>query len=167
MKSFLSTVATISSWSGKIFSFLAVAVMVLIAFEVVARYAFKSPTIWAGEATTYLSGVYYIMGGAYTLLLRGHVKVDMLYDRLATRTKAIVDLVTFPLFFLFFSVLLWTSFENAWASTSIRETTGTSWSPPIYPIKITIPIAAFLILLQGVAKFIGDFYTAFDRGSTK
>ena len=167
MRKFLSTVDAISDWSGKIFSFLAVIVIGVIAYEVVSRYGFKSPTIWAGEAMTYLCGIYYVMGGAYTLRLRGHVKVDMLYERFSPRIRAILDLITFPLFLLFLGTLLWTAVDFSWQSTKIAETTGTSWSPPIFPVKIMIPLAAFLVLLQGIAKFIHDLNIASTGGEAK
>ena len=146
----------ISKWSGKLFGFIAIVVMGVIAYEVVARYAFNSPTIWANEASTYLSGIYYVMGGAYSLFLKGHVNVDVIYGRFNPRTRAIIDVATFPFFFLWFGAIIWTSGDFAWTSLAIRETTGSAWSPPIYPVKATIPLASFLLLLQGFAKFARD-----------
>ena len=48
----------------------------------------------------------------------------------------------------------------AWSSLIVLETSGrTPWEPPLYPIKMTIPIAAFLLLLQGLAGFARNLAT--------
>jgi TRAP-type mannitol/chloroaromatic compound transport system permease small subunit len=157
---FLRIVDSISMWSGKLFSFLVWPMILVIACEIIARYLFNFPTVWASETVTYLCGIYAVVGGAYTLRFRGHVNVDIIYARLSTRKKATVDLVTSLLFFVFFGVLLWTGFELGWESIEIWETSGTAWSPPIYPVKLIIPLSAALILLQGVADFIRNLRRA-------
>ncbi len=160
MKRALLAIDVLSQWSGKIFSFLALAVVGVIAFEVVMRYGFNAPTIWAQETMQYLCGVLYMMGGAYALYAGEHVKVEVLHERFPPRIRALLDLITFPLFFLFCGTLLWLGGEFAWESVLLRETTFSGWAPPIYPIKLTIPLGAFLLLLQGLAKFVRDFKVA-------
>jgi TRAP-type mannitol/chloroaromatic compound transport system permease small subunit len=147
-------------WSGKLFSFLVWPMILVIACEIIARYLFNLPTIWASETVTYLCGIYGVVGGAYTLRFRGHVNVDIIYARLSTRQKATVDLITSLLFFFFFGVLLWTGIILAWDSVEIMETSGTAWSPPIYPVKIIVPLGAILMLLQGVSDFIRNLKMA-------
>ena len=160
MKHFAFVAGQISEWSGKILSFIAVFVIGAISYEVFARYVFNSPTLWAHETMTYLCGIYYIVGGAYTLYLRKHVSVDIFYRRFSRRIKAVVDLVTFPLFFVYIGVLLWTGSVLGWESFTIRETTGSAWNPALYPVKLMLPVGALLILIQGLAKFICDLNIA-------
>ena len=159
----MSVINAISDWSGKIFSFLAVIVVGVISYEVISRYVFNAPTIWAHETMTYLCGIYYVMGGAYTFYYGGHVSVDVIYIRLSPRARAIVDLITFPLFFLYIGVLIWTGADYSWESIKYRETSPTAWAPPIYPLKLAIPVGAFLVLLQGLAKFVHDVKIATSR----
>ena len=161
MKGFFNVVEVVSDWSGKIFSFIAAIVMLIIGYEVVARYVFNAPTIWATETMTYLCGAYYIMGGAYTLHLKGHVNVDAIYGIFSPRQRAILDVVTFPFFFIFAAALLWTSADFSWSSLGLKETTGTVANIPIYPFKIMLPIATFLLILQALCHFIRDFKLAF------
>jgi len=156
----VSVIEFISDWSGKIFSFLAVIVVGVISYEVISRYVFNAPTIWAHETMTYFCGIYYMMGGAYTLYFEGHVSVDVFYIRFSPRVRAIVDLVTFPLFFAYIGVLIWTGAEYSWESIMYKETSPTAWAPPLYPLKLAIPVGAFLVLLQGLTKFVRDFKTA-------
>lgn len=156
----LHLIDTISEWSGKIVSPLIIFVMAIIMYEIVARYAFNAPTIWAHETSAFVYGAHFILGGGYALRHGEHVNVDVLYGRFPPRMRAITDLVTSILFYLFCGVLLWAGVEMAWRSLRLLETSQTIFSPPVYPIRLMIPLGAFLILLQGSAKFIRDFIMA-------
>ncbi len=156
MKTLVSVIGQISDWSGKIFSFLWIAVIIVIVLEVILRYGFNAPTNYAHELTAFLCAVVYILGGAYTLHLRGHVSVDVFYNRFSPRGRALLDVITFPAFIIFIGILLWSGVDRAWGSTMIGETSGSPWNPPIYPVLLTIPLGAILILLQGLAKFLRD-----------
>jgi len=156
MERFLKTIDQISEKSGKAVSFLILLLVGVILYEIVARYFFRSPTIWAHEISQMIYGAYVILLGAYVLKRGGHVNVDLLYGRFQPRTRAIIDLFTWLLFFYFCGLLLWKGGEMAWDSFGFRETDSTSFAPPLYPIKMMIPLGALLILLQGLAKFIRD-----------
>jgi len=156
----LGLIDNLSEWSGRIVAPMIAVVMGIVVCEVVLRYFFSAPTYWAHEGSAMLFGAYFILGGGYVLRHRAHVKMDILYDRLPLRTRAIVDVATSLIFFAFCGVMLWYGGEMALRSLRIREYTQSFWAPPIYPIKLTIPVGAFLILLQGSAKFIRDLITA-------
>jgi len=156
MEKFLKTIDQISEKSGKAVSFLILLLVGVILYEIASRYFFKSPTIWAHEISQMIYGAYVILLGAYVLKRGGHVNVDLLYGRFQPRTRAIIDLFTWLLFFYFCGLLLWKGGEMAWDSFGFRETDSTSFAPPLYPIKMMVPLGALLILLQGLAKFIRD-----------
>lgn len=103
-------------------------------------------------------GVYMMGGGVYSLLKGGHVKMDILYDRWTPRKKALADVLTFPLFLVFFSILLYLSTKYGLESFSMREHSTTAWGPAIYPWKLTVPIIVLLMLGQGLANFIRDIF---------
>ena len=151
---------SISEWTGKIVSFLVIVIIGVTIWEVILRYVFNAPTIWAFDAAYLIFGAYGVLGGAYTLNLKGHVNVDILYGRFPLRVRAVFDLATSIFFFLFCGLLLWKGGEMAWSSLKIMERGSSAWNPPVYPIKLTIPIGAFLLLLQGIAKFIRDLIIA-------
>lgn len=164
MLRFSNLVDAINEWIGRILSPVVVLMMLAGTYEVVSRYIFNRPTRWAWELDQYLLCFFVGLGGAYTLLHEGHVKVDIVSSRLPARTRAILDLVTSLLLFLpFIGVMMWQGVDFSWSSVVARETSTTAWRPPIYPVKMVIPIAAFLMLLQGVAKFIRNFPIAFPR----
>ena len=97
----LRVIDSTSIWSGKICSMLILVMFSTFTYEVIMRYAFNAPTIWAHEFNTMIFGGYYILGGAFALYYGAHVNMDLLHRRLPLRTRAIVDLSTSILFFIF------------------------------------------------------------------
>jgi TRAP-type mannitol/chloroaromatic compound transport system permease small subunit len=159
MKRILAAIDWLNDQGGKIVSFLVVFMIIVMTYEVIARHVFNSPTTWARETVKFLLGGYAILAGAYVLRQNGHVNMDLLYRRLSIRKRAILDLATSTFLFLFAGVLLWYGADYAWSSLTIGETTGSTWNPPEFPIKLAIPIGAFLLLLQGLALFIRNVMT--------
>jgi TRAP-type mannitol/chloroaromatic compound transport system permease small subunit len=150
----LKVIDSVSVWSGRLFSYLIGIMIAAIVFEVVSRYVFNAPTIWANEAVTYLCGIMAVMGGAYTLKQKGHVKVDIIYNRLPGNVKIAMDIITFPAFLVAFGVLVWVSFDVFYDSFTEKETTGTAWLLPLYPIRAFIPLAGLLMVVQGSANLV-------------
>ena len=154
MSKVLKMADAIGEWSGKIFSSLIPILMLVVLTEVAMRYVFNNPTIWTYETSTFIFGAAFMLGGAYTLIHKGHVKVDILYTRLSPRTRAIMDVVTFVFFLIFISIILWKGGDMVWKAFHSMERSGSSWNPVVWPSRLFIPIGAFLILLQGLAGFI-------------
>ncbi|RJQ83917.1 MAG: TRAP transporter small permease subunit [Desulfobacteraceae bacterium] len=137
-------------------------VMVLIVFGgVVARYFFNSPINWIPELSQFLFGASFMLAGAYVLKINGHVRIDILVLRMGPRTQAILECITSSAFWIFSLVLLYKGTAMAMTSLGNMETTGTYWDPPVYPIKMVIPLAAALIMIQGFSKLMGDITTIF------
>lgn len=160
MEKFLQAIDRINEQTGKVVSYLILFLVGVILYEILVRYLFNSPTIWAHETSQMIYGAYVILLGGYVLQRGGHVNVDILYHRFKPRTRAIIDLFTWLLFFYFCGLLLWKGGEMAWDSFKVLETEPTAFAPPVYPIKMMIPLGALLILLQGLAKFIRDLTLA-------
>jgi len=160
----LHIVDSISEWSGKIISFGIWPLMLMIVYDVMARYIFRAPTQWAGEAATLIFGVCWVTAGAYALLQGSHVKMEVFYARLSLKKRAILDVITAPLFFGFIGIVMWQGAKFALISIGHMETSPSMWAPPIYPIKVFIPLGAFLLLLQGMAKLIRDLKVASGKG---
>jgi TRAP-type mannitol/chloroaromatic compound transport system permease small subunit len=156
----LEAIDAVSEWTGRIAAFLIPGMMLIMTYEVVARYLLKSPTIWAMESTQYLFLATTALGGAYVLRHDGHVNVPILYSRLSTRTQAIVDVVTSLFFFLFMVALFRASWITTVESVVYLEHSPTYWEPPIYPVYIVMTAGIFLIILQALAKLVRDFATA-------
>ncbi len=160
LRSFLRGIDAASDWIGKVVSFLIYVGIGVLIYEVVLRYIFNAPTIWAHGMTQRLFAVYYVLLGAYTLRQKGHVNIDVFYNHFSTRGRAILDLVTSVLFFLFCGLLLWKGLDFAMTSVGMLERDNSVFNAPIYPVKVMLPVGALLLVLQGLANFIRNLFTA-------
>ena len=157
IKKLLRLVDSLSEWTGKVVSFLILVLALVVGYEVMARYIFRSPTVWVHEMSGMLFGTFIIIGGAYTFSKGGHVSMDILYAGFTPRIRALLDILTFSLSLAFVGVLLWKGGQAAWKSIRILEHDSTQWGPPFYPFRLMLPLGAFLILLQMLAKLVRDF----------
>jgi TRAP-type mannitol/chloroaromatic compound transport system permease small subunit len=163
----LNAVDTINDWVGKVLSLGVLFMFGLVLIEVIRRYFFNSPTVWGNELTQLTFGVYAVLSGGYVLRWGGHVNVDILYISFSTRGRAIVDIITFFLFFIFCGMLLIYGGSLAWESLSRLEHSQSAWNPPLYPVKLMIPTGAFLLMIQGIAKMVRDIVTVVTGGKAK
>jgi len=147
-------------WSGKIITPLLGIIMAVLTYEIVMRYVFNAPTIWAHETSTYVFAIYVLLAGGYTLREGFFVRMDILYVRFPSRAKAIVDLFTSWIALSYILCMLWWGGITAWESLKVWEVSTTVWAPPIYPVKVAITLAAFLLLVEWFVKFIRDLITA-------
>lgn len=156
----LQGIDAISEFAGMTVRWLVVVMMLALLYEVVARYAFNSPTIWAHEFCTLLWGFYIMLGACYVLRYDAHVRLDLIYGRLPLRKQSIIDVITYLFFFLYCVAILWKAVPWAWQSLMIQERSLSLWRVPIWPVKVMVPIAVSLLLLQGMARYIRSLYAA-------
>ena len=162
LKAFLKFINAVNDRVGNLLSYFLFFFFALLFLEVILRYFFNSPTVWANELAQMLFGAYAILAGGYILRTGGHVNVDILYSRLSTKSKAALDVFTSILFFLFCGMLLIYGGSLAWDSLSRFEHSQSAWNPPLYPAKLMIPLAALLLILQGLAKLVRDICILFN-----
>jgi TRAP-type mannitol/chloroaromatic compound transport system permease small subunit len=155
MQRFLLTVDKISTFFGQLFSWLIVALTLLISWEVYSRYILNKPHAWALDVQIMLYGTLFMMAGAYTLAKNNHVRGDVLYGFFRPRTQATIDLILYIVFFLpGIIALTYAGWTFAQESLAINEQTFSAEQVPIYPFKFVIPVAGALLLLQGVVEII-------------
>lgn len=157
---FIHFTDTLNDWVGKIFGFLVYPTMLVLVYEVIMRYGFNRPTIWAHETSCMLYGAHFVLGGAYALRWGAFVNVEAFYVLFSPRARAVIDLFTWTLFYAFVGTLFWFSLPWAWESLRMMEYSNSTWGPYVWQIKLTIPAAAFLVLLQGMTKTIKDLHLA-------
>jgi len=156
MQRLLLLVDKISTWVGHAFSFLIVALTLLVTWEVFSRYALDNPHAWAFDAMNMLYGTLFMMAGAYTLAKNGHVRGDVLYGFFRPRTQATWDLILYIVFFIPGVIALtYAGYFYAAESWAINEHSNvTADGPPIYPFKTVIPVAGAFLLMQGIVEII-------------
>jgi TRAP-type mannitol/chloroaromatic compound transport system permease small subunit len=163
MQGFIRAINRVTEWSGKILLWFPWMVAGIILWEIILRTFFNLPTIWAHELSLMVFGALSILAGAYAHKYRGHVNMDLFYSRLSPRGKMIMDLITFPFFLCFCGILLWKGWSFAWRSILLWELSQSNWAPLIWPIKLTIPLGALLIILQGVSNLLSDITSVLAR----
>jgi TRAP-type mannitol/chloroaromatic compound transport system permease small subunit len=161
VKVLLRIIDAVSEWTGRIFGWTIVLLAILVITEVLMRRVLNRPTIWNFEVTIQLYAFFFMIVAAYTLLHKSHVAVEILYERFSLRTRAILDVVTYCIFFFpFLWVIFYEGVKYAANSWQMQEKSWSVFAPPLYPIKTVIPLMAFLLMLQGTSIFIRRLYMA-------
>jgi TRAP-type mannitol/chloroaromatic compound transport system permease small subunit len=144
----------IAIWSGRLACFMLIPLVLGLTWEVVARYGFNAPTQWAYDLTFMLYGTFFMLGAAFTLQRRGHVRTDMFYERWSPRRQAAIDLVCYALVFApFVSIYLFTGWGYFWKAFQTGETfVSSAWQPVTWPFKLAMPLTGALLLIQGVSE---------------
>ena len=131
-------------------------------YEAFARYVMGSPTIWSYDATYMIYGTHYLLGAAYTLHVKNHIRIDVVYGHLSERKQAWIDVICY--LFIFFPVLvalLIGGYEYAVDAYKINEVSQfTPWQPIMWPFKGLIFVGFFLLALQTLAEFIRQLHVA-------
>jgi len=159
-EAFCQRIDAINRWTGFIAGMLLIPLVILVMTEVILRYFFSSPTIWAWDINVQLAAVIAILAGGYGLLYGNHVSVDVITSHLTPRTRARVDVATSTIFFFIMITLTWVAISAAGFSVSTRELYTSLFNPPLYPLRIVVAISLFLLFIQGIAKFIRDLVIA-------
>ena len=156
MQNLLLAIDKISTWIGQFFSWLIVALTLMISWEVFSRYALDDPHPWAFDVMSMMYGSLFMMAGAYTLSKNGHVRGDVLYGFFPPRLQAWLDLILYILFFIPGVVALaWAGYGFAAESWAINEHSNiTANGPPVYPFKTILPIAGAFLLAQGLVEIV-------------
>lgn len=139
---------------GRALAWLTLGTVLVTLAVVIMRYGFSFGRIWIQEISMYLHAAVFMLGAAYTLQHRAHVRVDIFYQRFRPRTQALVDLGGGLLFLLPVAlfILVWSLgyVANSWARMEGSPETG--GLPLVYLLKTFIPLAAVLLLVQAVAE---------------
>jgi TRAP-type mannitol/chloroaromatic compound transport system permease small subunit len=146
--------------TGTIISWLAVPLVLAVAYEVGARYLFNAPTIWAYDATYMLYGSLFMLGAAYALHKGAHIRTDFFWEKFSIRRKGFIDTISYIVFFFPSLIMLllisWNEFHYSWQINEMSD--QTPWRPVLWPFKFVVPLACLLLLIQGVSELIKSIY---------
>lgn len=156
LKAFMNGIDWFIERVGRIVAFLILVLIGTMAYEVFARYAFGAPTAWSFDLSYMIGGSLMLLGASYTLLHKGHVRVDLLYNRCPFRVRQAIDLLfTAVIFFPMVSLLTHRAFQSAF--TALERGTRSDfgiWMPLVWPFRMAISIAFLLLLIAGISWFI-------------
>lgn len=163
-------VDALSEKVGSLAALLALVMVLLGAFNAVARYAGRALGVDLAsnlyiEAQWFCFAAMFLLGAAVTLRRDEHVRVDVLYARLSPTRKAWLDVAgTVLLLVPFCGFAIWSSLPTVLMSVSVREGSPEPGGLPRYPLKVLIPVAFGLVLLQGLAFLVRRLADALGRG---
>ncbi len=156
VKSIFDVIEAVSEKAGKVASYLVVVMMAITALDVVARYVFNNPLLWGWLLNKQLFGVFILFAGVYTMSKGGHIRIEILilYDHFPPRVRSIARLIAIAAFICFMGVLVWQGSWMGWNSWRMRELAPGAFRIPFYPLKMLIPVVAFIFLVEGIVVFI-------------
>lgn len=130
--------------------------------EVLMRYVWQEPTVWAADTTVMTYGSLFMLGAAYTLREGAHVRTDIFWDRFSDRTKGLIDAISYLFLFLpVMAVLFIISIDDFLYAYSIGERSTLSlWQPILWPFRGVVPLAAALLFIQGISELLKSLWAA-------
>ena len=149
--------------SGLWIGWLNIPLILAVCYEVIARYFFHAPTIWAFDVTYMLYGTIFMLGAAYALHKGAHIRTDFFFERWSIRTRGVINSTAYLVFFFPSLILLMiVSADESWYAFSIGETSEqTPWRPILWPFKMVVPLACLLLIVQGVSETIKSLHAAY------
>lgn len=156
MRHVVAFIERLTTGVGYLAALVVLPLIVATCYEVLSRYLLGAPTIWAYELGYMATGSHFLLGAALTLKRAGHIRIDLIYDQLSDRNKALIDLVCYVFLFLPFLVLLsWSLWEYAARAIVTGELSGQSaWNPLIWPFRLVFFVGFALLGLQVIAEII-------------
>jgi TRAP-type mannitol/chloroaromatic compound transport system permease small subunit len=153
---FINAMESLSNWVGRSLGWCILILTLSVSYEVFVRYVLNSPTVWAFDMMVQMYGALFLMSGPYALAQDAHVRGDVLYRLFPVRWQARLDFILYLLFFFpGMMALFWYGAEIASDSWRYKEV---SWNSPariqVYFFKTLIPLAGFLLMLQGLAELM-------------
>jgi TRAP-type mannitol/chloroaromatic compound transport system permease small subunit len=160
VKIFVHSVEATNKIVGKFSMYLVFAMIGILLYEPIARNLFGISSIWSVEMAQFTMAAYYLLGGGFSMMLKGHVRMDLLYGQWSEKKKAKVDLFT-GLFLIFYLVfLLYGAYSSIEYAVMYGQKNRSAWAPYMAPIKIIMGTGILLMLLQTIATFFKDLAKA-------
>lgn len=153
---FVKIIDRLSRWTGALSAWLIIPLMVVVMYEVFMRKFFNAPTAWGYDVSWMLFAAQFLLGGAFTHLRNGHIRIDIVYAALSDRAREIYDVVINAVVILPPMILFgWAGVKFALeAYVTDERLSTTNWFFPAGPPKTLIPLGFFLLALQCLAEVI-------------
>lgn len=148
-------------------SMIMVAFIVLVMlYEVVSRYVFARPTLWANELSLWIASFVFLFAGQYAMQQRSHIRIYVIYDIMPRWVQKTADVVSLILLLFFTFALVWGGYSDAMRRMMRLETFGTAWDPPLPgTLKPAILIIILLVTIQAISNLIADWNKAPEHHS--
>jgi TRAP-type mannitol/chloroaromatic compound transport system permease small subunit len=160
IRAYVRYVEAVNRVVGRLAMYLIFVMMGVLLFSSGSRTFFSTSHIWIVETAQFMLAAYYLLGGAYSMQLDSHVRMDLVYSRWSPRTRALVDAVTIGFLIFYLVFLLVGALSSTQYALEYGQKNYSSWAPPLAPIKIIMTLGIVLMLLQAIAMFFRDLAQA-------
>jgi TRAP-type mannitol/chloroaromatic compound transport system permease small subunit len=160
VKIFVQAIDATNKVVGKFAMYLVFGMIGVLLFESISRTIFDKPHIWVVEVAQFTMAAYYLLGGGYSMLLKGHVRMDLLYGRWSVKRQALADVLTGPFLMFYLVVLLIGAYSSIEYAVMYGQRNRSAWAPLMAPIKIIMGTGVLLMMLQTIATFFKDLAKA-------
>jgi TRAP-type mannitol/chloroaromatic compound transport system permease small subunit len=165
IKNFIRYTDATSKTVGRGSQYIVLVMIGILLFESISRTIFNRPHIWVVEISQFLMAAYYLLGGGYSMVMKGHVRMDLLYGRWSRKRRALADVLTGPFLIFYLVFLLIGAGSSIDYALEYGQRNYTPWSPPLAPIKIIMAIGILVMLLQAIATLFKDIKKVKEKES--
>jgi TRAP-type mannitol/chloroaromatic compound transport system permease small subunit len=155
MSPFVNRIERITTNVGIIAALTLVPLILTTTYEVLARYIFDAPTIWAYEVGYMLTGTHFLLGMAYTLQQGQFIRIDIFSQDMSEKTRAFIDLCAYS---VILPLMMWLMYGlTAYLISGFlkNERTGQSaMNMAVWPFRVVFLIAFTILALQVYAEFM-------------
>ena len=141
---------------GRLVMYLIFVMMGVLLYSSISRTFFDVPLIWVVEVAQMTMAAYYLLGGAYSMQLESHVRMDLLYGRWSIKRRAFMDSITSACLLFYVVVLLYGGVSSTQYAIEYGQKNYSAWAPPLAPIKVVMTVGIVLMLLQVISTFFKD-----------
>jgi len=166
VKAFVRYIDAANTLLGKFSMYLVFAMMAILLYESISRTIFDKPHIWVVETAQFIMAAYYLLGGGYSMILDGHVRMDLLYGRWSARRQALTDVFTGLLLIFYMVFLLTGGISSSKYALKYGQVNYSAWAPPLAPIKLIMTFGILMMLLQIIVTFFRDLAKASGKDLT-
>lgn len=152
---FVRTTDAFNRRVGRFAMYLIFALMGVLLWSTASKYA-GSPALWTLELAQFIMVAYYMLGGAYSMQMGDHVRMDLVYGSWSPRRKAAIDAVTILFLIFYIFVLFYGGISSTTYAIEYGERAHSVWRPYMWPVKLVGTIGVFFMLVQAVAEFTRD-----------
>ena len=143
---------------GRVTMMLIVLLTSVMLYEVILRYVFEAPTLWANELSLWLAGFVFLCAGLYAMQQRSHIRIVLLYDAVPRWLQRVFDTISTTLIVMFAFFLIYGGYGEAFDKFYRWETFGTAFDPPIpATMKPMVLLIVGLVAIQAVVNLISDW----------
>jgi TRAP-type mannitol/chloroaromatic compound transport system permease small subunit len=156
VKAYVRYMDSTSQLMGRIVMFFVLGMMGILIYETISRTIFNNAHVWAVEFAQFVMAAYYTLGGGFSHLIEGQVRMDIFYHKWSPKRKAFVDALTFSVLAFYLGILLHGAIKGIKYALKYKQVSYSAWAPPVAPIKIIMTIGIILMILQTLSEFFKD-----------